>query len=319
MANLEIKKIINDFLPDKIFDAHMHLYHKDYMVGNAETYTLEDYYKDVSETLGNRKISANIIPYPTKKAVMVSDDSVLNFTDEFLYNELNKDKSNVGEILVLPNDTEESILKRVKSEQICGFKPYHLLNGGEKTMDLDIDDFLPESAFSLADKYNKVITLHLVKEKSLSDENNLNYIIKMAKKYPNAKLILAHAARSFASWTGVESVHKIKDLDNVWFDLSAVCESPAIFQIIKKCGTKRVMWGSDYPISNIVGKAISLADKFYWIDENNNPEIAKSVEMLKVFDENILAVRQASIMLELKSKDIEDIFYNNAQKLFFNK
>lgn len=319
MSNLEIKKIINDFLPDKIFDAHMHLYHKDYMIGNNETYTLERYRKEVSETIGDRQIFTNIIPYPTKKAVLVDDDSVLNFTDEFLYNELNKDVNNVGEILVLPNDTEESILRRIKSEQICGFKPYHLLNGGEITMNLDIEEFLPESAFSLAEKYSKVITLHLVKDKSLSDENNLNYIIKMAQKYPNAKLILAHAARSFASWTGVESVDKIKHLDNVWFDLSAVCESPAIFQIIKKCGTERVMWGSDYPISNIVGKAISLADKFYWIDEKNNPEIAKSVKMLKVFDENILALRQASIMLELTSKEIEDIFYNNAKRLFFNK
>lgn len=319
MANLEIKKIINDFLPDKLFDAHMHLYHKDYMIGDKETYTLERYHKEVSETIGNRQISANIIPYPTKKAVLVNDDSVLNFTDEFLYNELSKNANNVGEILVLPNDTEESILSRVKGEQICGFKPYHLLNGGEITMYLDIEDFLPESAFSLADKYNKVITLHLVKDKSLSDEKNLNYIIKMAKKYPNAKLILAHAARSFASWTAVESVDKIKNLDNVWFDFSAVCESPAMFQIIKKCGTSRVMWGSDYPISNIVGKAISIADKFYWIDEKTSPEIANSVEMIKVFDENILAVRQASIMLELTTKEIEDIFYNNAQKLFFNK
>lgn len=319
MANLEIKKIINDFLPNKIFDVHMHLYHKDYMVGESETYTLENYYKDLSKTIGDREIVANVIPYPSKKVVMVSDDRVLNFTDEFLYGELNKNPNNVGEILVLPNDTEESITARIKGEQICGFKPYHLLNGASDTTQLDIEEYLPESAFSLANKLGKVITLHLVKDKALSDEKNLNYIITMAKKYKNAKLILAHAARGFASWTTVESVDKIKELDNVWYDLSAVCESPAIFEIIKKCGTSRVMWGSDYPISNIVGKAISLADKFYWIDKNSNPEIAKEIEMISVFEENILAVRQASNMLDLTKKDIEDIFYNNAKRLFFNK
>lgn len=316
MANLEIKKIINDFLPDKIFDAHMHLYHKDYMVGESQTFTLEGYYKDLSKVIGNREIFANIIPYPSKKVVMASDDSVLNFTDKFLYEELNKNTNNVGEILVLPNDTEESILKRIKSERICGFKPYHLLNGGVDTTQLDIEEYLPESAFSLADKLGKVITLHLVKDKALSDEKNLNYIITMAKKYPNAKLILAHAARGFASWTTVESVDKIKNLDNVWYDLSAVCESPAIFQIIKKCGTTRVVWGSDYPISNIVGKAVSIADKFYWIDKSYNPEIAKEIEMISVFEENILAVRQAFNMLDLTTKDIEDIFYNNSIRLF---
>ena len=319
MANLEIKKIINDFLPDKIFDAHMHLYHKDYMVGESQTFTLEGYYKDLSKVIGNREVFANIIPYPSKKVVMASDDSILNFTDKFLYEELSKNPNNVGEILVLPNDTEESILKRIKSERICGFKPYHLLNGGVDTTQLDIEEYLPESAFSLADKLGKVITLHLVKDKALSDEKNLNYITTMAKKYPNAKLILAHAARGFASWTTVESVDKIKNLDNVWYDLSAVCESPAIFEIIKKCGTSRVVWGSDYPISNIVGKAVSIADKFYWIYKNSNPEIAKEIEMISVFEENILAVRQAFNMLDLTTKDIEDIFYNNAKRLFFNK
>lgn len=319
MANLEIKKIINDFLPDKIFDAHMHLYHKDYMVGKSETFILEDYYKDLSKVIGNREVLANIIPYPSKKVVMASDDSVLNFTDKFLYEELSKNTNNVGEILVLPNDTEESILKRIKSERICGFKPYHLLNGGVDTTQLDIEEYLPESAFSLADKLGKVITLHLVKDKALSDEKNLNYIIKMAKKYPNAKLILAHAARGFASWTTVESIDKIKNLDNVWYDLSAVCESPAIFEIIRKCGTTRVVWGSDYPISNIVGKAVSIADKFYWIDKSYNPEIAKEVEMISVFEENILAVRQAFNMLDLTKKDIEDIFYNNSIRLLYNK
>ena len=80
-----------------------------------------------------------------------------------------------------------------------------------------------------------------------------------------------------------------------------------------------MVWGSDYPISNIVGKAVSIADKFYWIDKSYNPEIAKEIEMISVFEENILAVRQAFNMLDLAKKDIEDIFYNNAKRLFFNK
>lgn len=319
MANLEIKNIINDFLPNKIFDAHMHLYDKSYMVEGAETFTLERYREELSKTFRDREVLVNIIPYPSKKVALSKDDSVLRLTDEVLYNELSKEPSNVGEILVLPNDTEESILRRIKSSQICGFKPYHSLNAAKATLQLDVEKYLPEAAFSLANKLGKVITLHLVKDKALSDENNLNYIIKMAKKYPNAKLILAHAARGFASWTTLESIDKIKHLDNVWYDLSSICESPAIFQIIKKCGTSRVIWGSDYPVCNIVGKVISIADKFYWIDQNINHEIAKEIELLTVSEENILAVRQASIMLDLTKKDIEDIFYNNAKRLLIDR
>ena len=321
---MDIKKVLDDFLPDKIFDAHMHLYSKS-IVGDMclfllpDTAFIEDYYCDMSEIFGERKIAANIISYPVKRIATEREKNLLRQSDEFLYKELAKSSENVGEILVLPDETEEHIESRIKGSKICGFKCYHTLNAAERTFGLDIRDFLPESAWRVADKRKMVITLHLVKDKSLSDENNLNYILTMSERYPNATLILAHAARSFASWTGFESVEKLKHAENVWFDLAAVCESPAIFQIFKKCGTNRVMWGSDYPISDFKGKAISLADKFFWIYEKEQPEIAKAVEMFTVAEENLLAVRQAAIMADLSAKDIEDIFYNNAKRLFSDK
>ena len=186
-------------------------------------------------------------------------------------------------------------------------------------MNLDIKEYLPESAFVIADKMKKVITLHLVKDESLADPENLKYIKEMAKKYPNAILILAHAARSFASWTGFETVGELKGFDNIWYDFSAVCESPTMFQIIKLFGAKKVLWGSDYTIACLKGKALSLADSFYWLYEHEHPNVAKDINIYSVFEENLLAVRQALIMADLKQKDIEDVFYNNAITLFSRK
>ena len=269
----------------------------------------------MGEVFSNRKISVNIIPYPSRK--IISDSKkYLSLADDYLYGELKKDVGNVGELLVLPGESEFDILGRIKSNKICGFKCYHLLNPSEKTADLNIKDYLPESAFVLANEYKKVITLHLVKDLALSDEENLNYIKKMAKKYPNAILILAHAARAFATWTGFESVEQLRDIENVWFDLSAVCETPAMFQIIKKCGTTRVLWGSDYPITEIRGRAVSIADKFFWICDYEQPEISKSIKMWKYIEENLMAVRQTVIMADLTRRQVEDVFYNNAKMLF---
>lgn len=316
---MEIKKILDDFLPDRIFDAHMHLYERAF-VGEIDMLPnnvyIENFYDDMCRILGNRQVYANIISMPEKQIILGKNGEFLQASDEFLYKELAKKPDNVGEILVLPDETEEHLENRIKSKQVCGFKCYHLLNAAENTWNLDIQKYLPESAWRIANERKLVITLHMVKDKALCDENNLNYILSMSKKYPNATLILAHAARSFASWTGVESVEKLKHADNVWFDLAAVCESPAIFQIFKKCGTKRVMWGSDYPISNIKGKAISLADKFFWIYETEQPKIANAVKLWNIVEENAFAVRQAAIMAELSSNDIEDVFYNNAKRLF---
>lgn len=315
---MDKSRILNDFLPDKIFDAHMHLYDASYMNSTEDmpkSVGLEDYYRQMREVFLNRKISVNIIPYPSRK--IISDpEKHLASVDTFLYRELGKDIANVGELLVMPNETESDILARIKSNGICGFKCYHLLNPSDRTADLDIKDYLPESAFVLANEYKKVITLHLVKDAALSDEENLNYITEMAKKYPNAILILAHAARAFAAWTGFESVEKLKNIENVWFDFSAVCESPAMFQIIKKCGAERVVWGSDYPITEIRGRAVSIADKFFWICDYKQPEISKSIKMWKYVEENLMAIRQVAIMADLTSRQVEDIFYNNAKSLF---
>jgi glutamate-1-semialdehyde 2,1-aminomutase len=320
---MEVKKIINEFLPDKIFDAHMHLYDQSYFIKSdlmPESVYLDDFVNDLKGYVGNKEIHANILPFPCKRIIDKNDGvDYLKVSDDFIYSELKKDEKSVAEILVLPTETEDDIIKRIKDKRISGLKPYHLLHHNEITTDLAVDEFLPESAFAVADKLGLVITLHIMKDESLFDARNQKYIIEMSKKYPNAILILAHDARSFASWTGIESIDKVSKLDNVMFDLSAVCESPAMIQTIKKCGVSKVMWGTDYPVSNVNGKCISLADKFYWIYEKREPQIAKSVKMWSILEETIMAIRQMAIILDLTESDIEDIFYNNAQRLFFKK
>lgn len=50
------------------------------------------------------------------------------------------------------------------------------------------------------------ITLHLGRSNALADVGNLDYILAMARKYPRAKLVLAHCGRSFAAWTAVGTI-----------------------------------------------------------------------------------------------------------------
>jgi len=89
---------------------------------------------------------------------------------------------------------------------------------------------------------------------------------------------------------------------------------------MQKAGTERCMWGSDYPVSNYRGKAISLADGFYWLYDfecESKPDLAE--KMVPVGVENLLAIRQACLMANLTESQIEDVFYNNAARLFKRK
>lgn len=322
--DMEAAKKLRDFLPDKIFDAHTHFFDCDFVPGLLSSdYVqkvthIEDYDKFMGELLGHpKKIRLNIISHPDKTMADKESENIKK-SDNFLLGELNKNAENVGEIIVHPEESAEEIEKRITSPQIKGFKCYHLNAKKDVTWNCNIEEYLPEGAWEVANKNKLCITLHMVKDDALADENNQKYICEMAKKYPDAVLILAHAARSFASWTGVESVEKVAKFDNVWYDFSAVCESPAMFMIMKKAGVEKCMWGSDFPVCTLRGKAISLADTFYWIYENdiNNFSSKTKVNSYLVATENLMATRQACIMADLSQSQIEDLFYNNAARLF---
>lgn len=318
--DLEAIKILRDFLPGQIFDAHAHLYDKTFMVASAPafTYELEDYLQDMSPALGNPKtLRANLITFPDKR-MGAPDSDTLQQSDAFLICQLNKQPGNVGEIMAAPGETVEHLAARLTHPAIRGIKCYHNLIQRPDTWNAGIGEYLPESAWQLAQERKLYITLHMVKDNALADPDNMAYIKAMAKRYPDATLILAHAARSFAAWTGVETVAQLADLENVWYDFSGVCESPAMFQILNKVSKERCMWGSDYPISIMRGKAISLADGFYWIYEKDlaNFSAATPIHSWLVGVENLMANRQACIMADLTADQVEDLFYNNAARLF---
>ena len=324
--DLEAAKILEDFLPDQIFDAHAHLYDASFVSGSANgggAFGLRDrcevpqYLEDMKPLLGDREIHLNIVTTPDG-SMTKADSKDRRLSTDFLVDQLERFPGHVGEVIVGPHDTADEIEAMLRHPNIKGFKCYHLLCDNNPTMQAPIEDYLPESAWEVADKHGFAITLHMVRDQALFDPVNRDYIVAMAKKYPNAVLILAHAARSFAAWTAVESVDAVKNLPNVWFDFSGVCESPAEFMILKTCGTDRCMWGSDYPISRLAGKAISIADSFYWITENDLARFAGPTQFHSwlVGTENLMALRQACLMLDLGRSDIEKIFYQNAINLF---
>lgn len=318
--DLEAVKILGDFLPDRIVDMHAHLLDTDHLPSMSDKLPervildIDRYKKEMSPILCDPKeLLLNIIAYPDK-AMADKTNGVTEKCDRFLVEQLEKDSNSRGEIIVTPGDTVESIEKRLVHQGIKGFKCYHLTAARDVTWNASIGEYLPEAAWEVANKRKMYITLHMVKDHALSDPDNLNYIREMAKKYPDAVLILAHAARSFAAWTGIESVERVCDLENVWFDFSAVCESPAMIQIIKKAGISRCMWGSDYPICRARGKAISLADTFYWIYQRDLDNFASKTKVNNwiIGIENLFAVRQAAILTDLTRKNVEDLFNNNA-------
>ena len=178
----------------------------------------------------------------------------------------------------------------------------------------DIAEYLPEVAWEIANERGLVITLHMVKELSLADPVNLAYIKEKTAQYPNARLILAHCARGFASWTTIETVRQLKGIPNIYYDMAAISEPATMFEVIRQAGVDKVMWGSDYCIDRVRGRAFSCGQTFAWLYEYDLPE-SVHMPMSLVCLESLFAFYQASLMLDLTKAEIQDIFYNNAIRL----
>ncbi|MBQ4528233.1 MAG: amidohydrolase family protein [Clostridia bacterium] len=316
--DFEAIKILEDFVPDKVADAHAHLFdtrflptahnHPKDVVADFNTYQ-----KCMMPILCNPKeLRLNVIPFP-EATMRDASSGNLKKSDEFVASLIEKNPENVYEIIVLPNETAEQIEKRLTSPRIRGLKCYYFLSDKPNSAQLPIGDYLPESAWEVAKKHKLCITLHLVKSKALADEENLSYIKEMTKRYPDVVLILAHAARSFASWTAFETVEKICHTENIMYDFSSICETPAMFQILKKVGVDRCMWGSDFPVSLMRGRPISVADGFYWLGESEKENIPNQ---WIVGCENLLAVRQTCMMLDFSKTQIEKLFWGTAANLW---
>ena len=315
----QLKNELFDFYPGRVFDIHAHIYRKsDFDSTAPEIIRKGPAVSDINawrlhmkELFVSEPFGGLFMPFPAFGCDIVKANS-------FLIKQLDQSRNSKGLLMVSPSLSKDEILNQLKFDpvNIAGFKPYHTFSRHTPTMDSRIDDFVPEWVFEFADEKSMVIMLHLVKDKALSDPDNQNEIISKCTKYPQMKLILAHAARGFNPENTIKGLHSLRGLDNLYFDTSAICEPDALKAILYEFGPKKLLWGSDFPVSQIKGKCVSIGDGFMWLDNASltNNIIAGSGP-LPVGLESLAALRKACIDFGLNDPDKEDIFFNNSYML----
>ena len=311
---------LQPFLPDRIFDAHAHIYRREFLPENGGlfqrlgTTDVRRLREEKRRIYGDRAFGALLLPMPSPLFKTVP--GLRDEANAYIASQLDGAPGFYGTAYVMPGDSREQVEAMLVHPHIRGFKCYHqTADCTGPTFHAEIREYLPESAWEAADAHGLTITLHMVKDKSLADPENLACIRTMTARYPNAKLILAHAARGFASWTAVETVRQLRGADNIYYDLAAVCDPAAIFEIIRQAGAERVMWGTDYPIDCVRGKPVSCGETFTWIYPGDLPCPIDFPVSLTVL-ESLFAFYQASLMLDLGRPELERIFWKNAADLF---
>jgi glutamate-1-semialdehyde 2,1-aminomutase len=307
------------FLPQKMFDMHAHIHREtDALEINSAAskqwpgeITIDRWREQIGEQVGEERLAGGLfisLPYPSWDREKGNG---------FVVSELRNNPESRGLIVIASDDTPEQLSKYLDNPQIVGLKPYHLLCDDKPTFQASILSYLPPWAWKLADQRSLVITLHMVKDRALADPDNQAVIREMCVKYPNVKLVLAHAGRGFHSQNTIDGLPALKGLQNIWFDMAAVCEPAAIKAILHAFGPRKLMWGSDFSVSQIRGKCVTVGDGFVWLDEDsvNWDKVSPACHPTTVTLESLSALKEASEDFGLNEDDIDDIFYNNAMRL----
>jgi glutamate-1-semialdehyde 2,1-aminomutase len=311
-------ELLGSFVPPDCFDAHLHLYRDDDATDALPRDVLDAdgqagwnaYCHSVAQWMGDRRPSGGLaftIPNPTLD---------MPAANRFVADEIGRLPGSRALMMIHPRNDPAEVESTLQADGFAGFKVYHVYSDGADTFESPTESFLPQWAWELADRHGLAIMLHMVRARALADPENQSTLRDCCLRYPGARLILAHAARGFSARHTVEGIASLRGLDNVYFDTSAVCEAAPMEAILREFGPRRLLFGTDFPVSEMLGRCVSIGDGFAWLYENNVEwNGAQFATPVPVGIESLLALRQACHTLRLRDDDVEQIFGGAARQM----
>ncbi len=305
-------------LPRRVFDAHAHVYRREhirvpvpFLEGGPQEADHGVWLGHIGALVGaNRLCGALFAPY-------VSRGCELDVINDYVAAQVDRAPDCLGAIAIGPHYPRTVAESRLQNPHIRCMKPYHVLSGRTPSFDCTLDEYLPQWAWELAHERGLVILLHIVRDAALADPANQTSIRRWCERYPNARLLLAHAGRGFHAPNTVAGIGSLRGLGNVWFDTAAVCEAEPLAAVLNEFGPRRLLFGTDFPISQQRGRAVTLGTGFVWVttDQVAWNDRAFIGQPVVVGLESVRALLQAADQIGLCEPDLQDIFCDNALRL----
>jgi len=312
-----LHRAMDGFLPSKVFDAHTHLFHSRHFAEGKRPafldadrgYGMADFQEAMRLWMPGREVEGLIFGYPSAGNDRVGENA-------WVQSQIDVSTNSRSLVLAAPQDDPAEVRRLMSTGVFVGIKPYRLYADVPDTKEAEIESFAPEWMWEVCHDHNGIMMLHIMLADGITDPRNVEALRRLCRKYPRCQLILAHIARSFNYRHAREGLHHLIDLDNVVVDTSAVTQAGAFRAAIEILGPKRVLWGSDYMVSELRGSCVTQGDGFTWI----HPDLG--TEKLNIFGqyttvgiESLLCLREACEDTGMTQGDLEDIFRENALRL----
>lgn len=317
-----------DFLPDKIVDAHIHLWEPKAKEGYARSANLVTWPELVAPDCTYEDLMASYdTMFPDKRVypvLMTTPTCHLHIGNPYVLEKAKK--NNLPALYCIKPETPLEEIRQAFADGFCGVKPY--LNFAPSYIparEIRIYDFITPAQFELMNELGVVVMLHISRDGRLADPVNIAQLMEIDERYPNAKVIVAHIGRAYTPESLGNAFDTLKHSKNLYFDFTATAYEPAITACLEAVGSKRLMFGSDMPITKMRmyritenGTYINVVPRGLYGDVSNDPHMRESDEenITTFMYEELLAFKKAAEKLSLTRQDVSDIMFNNAVKLF---
>jgi glutamate-1-semialdehyde 2,1-aminomutase len=308
------------FMPDEVYDIHVHPYNEKHFAPGDWAFLkghpvlgCPEHRAALQRYMPVKQIHGLYFGMPKKTA----DRPAMN---DWVAAEVKASGTALSRALMVvsPADHPATVATALRSGQFCGIKVYHCYADRPDTMQARLEEYAPDWMWEILHEVRGVLLLHIVRDGAIEDPVNQASLRRLCRAYPNMRLILAHVSRSFSYRNARRALHTVADLDNAVIDTSAICEAEAFRAALKVLGPRRVLWGSDFAVSEIHGRCITTGDLFFWL----HPELIRgdyaaptNSDMTLIGIESLLSLREACEDTGLNQGDLNDIFCANAKRL----
>ena len=316
---------LDEFVPREIFDIHTHMYRWEFNT-------------DADKDSGPFAAVCELFPEVGFDALQITDDvlmpgrtvSRMSFpfpfapscdfeaSNRWVAEQTQADPRSASLMVTHPSMTAEKLEADIQQYGFLGFKPYRFYATGGDAVQCRITDFLPEHQLAVADRRGLMIMMHMARRQGIADEQNLDDLARLANEYPNVKWILAHCARSYSYWALEKAAPLLRQIPNLWYETSSVCESDAVEALFEAVDPERVMYGSDdLPVGAGRGKYITFGQGWAYLSSTNHSFSLEHCDARMTFVryEQLRAMRRAAKRIGLGKEQIEDLFRNTAANL----
>lgn len=252
------KEVLQDRLPDKIFDIHVHLnlpehvgpvskerIKGDWAFETGLLLTCEEAYDNAAKIFPNISYAIAGFPWPIKEVDFEANNRYL------------LEKKAEGKICPLMGTRPEWDSEYMEKwlPEFVGYKPYPDTVCTVKGADISIYQFLPHHQLEVLNRHKKMVVVHLPRKMRIADPDNIKELLTMRQKYPEIKIVIAHLGRSFCPYYLETAIKEMgSDIEGFYFDTAAVLNPDTYRVAFQKLDSKKVLYGTDAPIMYWHGK-----------------------------------------------------------------